>query len=64
MQLQLTDEEAVELHDLLQEMMPALQREGARTERRDFRRLLVQRLDLVERLLTDLPLEGSPKVAR
>lgn len=57
MQLRLTDPEARILHDLLHDYLPALQREVSRTDARDFRRLLVQRLDLAERLFDELALE-------
>ena len=56
MQLQLTDQEAHDLHDLLHEYLPMLRREVARTDSKEFRHLLVQRLDLVERLVQDLSL--------
>lgn len=54
MQLHLTDQEAHDLHDLLHDYLPALRREVARTDAKEFRHLLVQRLDLAERLLVDL----------
>ena len=56
MQLQLTDQEAHDLHDLLHEYLPMLRREVARTDSKEFRHLLVQRLDLVVRLVQDLSL--------
>lgn len=57
MQLTLTDSEAEILHDLLLAYHPELEREVARTERHSLRHTLVQRLDLVERLVEQL---GSP----
>ncbi len=54
MQIHLTDQEAHDLHDLLHDYLPALRREVARTDAKAFRHLLVQRLDLAERLLEDL----------
>jgi hypothetical protein len=57
MQLQLTDQEAYDLHDLLHDYLPALQREVARTDAKVFRHVLVQRLDLAERILNELSTE-------
>jgi hypothetical protein len=54
MQLVLTDAETVLLRDLLADYLPALRREVARTEQHDLRHLLVQRQDLVERVLEQL----------
>ena len=54
MQLQLSAEETTLLRDLLTDYLPALRREVARTERHDLRHLLVQRLDLVERIIEHL----------
>ena len=56
MQLQLTDQEAHDLHDLLHEYLPMLRREVARPDSKESRPLLVQRPDLVERLVQDLSL--------
>ena len=56
MQIQLTDQEAHDLHDLLNDYLPMLRREVARTDSKEFRHLLVQRLDLVERIVDDLAL--------
>jgi hypothetical protein len=50
----LSDEETVILRDLLADYLPSLEREVARTEQHDLRHLLVQRQDLVERLLEQL----------
>ena len=54
MQLVLSDAETVLLRDLLADYLPALRREVARTEQHDLRHLLVQRQDLVERILERL----------
>jgi hypothetical protein len=57
MQLALTEREAEILRDLLIAYLPDLQREVARTERLMLRHGLVERQDLVERLLDQL---GAP----
>ena len=54
MQLLLSDDETVLLRDLLADYLPALERETARTEKHTLRHLMVQRQDLVERLLEQL----------
>lgn len=54
MQLQLSAEETTLLRDLLNDHLPALRREVARTEQHELRHLLVQRLDLVERIVEQL----------
>ena len=54
MQLVLSDAETVLLRDLLADYLPALTREVARTEQHDLRHLMVQRQDLVERILGQL----------
>ena len=54
MQLVLSDAETVLLRDLLADYLPALKREVARTERHELRHLMVQRQDLVERVLEQL----------
>ncbi len=64
MQIHLTDREARDLHDLLHDYLPALRREVARTDSREFRHLLVQRLDLAERLLVELSLEVASSAAQ
>jgi hypothetical protein len=46
------------LHGLLADYLPALCREVARTEQRDLRHVLVERQELVERLVEQLG--GSP----
>ncbi len=60
MQLDLTPEDAVLLHGLLQDHLPALRLEVARTEAKDLRHLLVRRLELVERLLAALAPSAQP----
>jgi hypothetical protein len=57
MQLQLNDQEVRDLHDLFHDYLPALRREVARTDAKEFRHMLVQRLDLAERLLEELSVE-------
>ncbi len=57
MQLTLTEHEARALYDLLHDVLPELQRETARTESKEFRRLLLDRQALIERLLVDLAAE-------
>ena len=59
MQLVLSDAETVLLRDLLADYLPALKREVARTEQHELRHLLVQRQDLVERVLEQLG-DGTP----
>jgi hypothetical protein len=54
MQILLSDAETIILRDLLDDYLPALRREVARTERHELRHLMVQRQDLVERLLEQL----------
>jgi hypothetical protein len=54
MQLSLSQDEAVTLRDLLADYLPALRREVARTEQHDLRHLMVQRQELVERLVDEL----------
>jgi hypothetical protein len=54
MQLVLSDTETVLLRDLLADYLPALKREVARTEQHELRHLMVQRQDLVERVLDQL----------
>jgi hypothetical protein len=58
MQITLSSEEAGLLHDLLQDYLPTLQREVARTEAKELRHLLVRRQELVERLLPQLASAG------
>lgn len=54
MQLVLSEDETVLLRDLLADYLPALKREVARTEQHELRHLMVQRQDLVERVLEQL----------
>ena len=54
MQLLLSDDETVLLRDLLADYLPALEREAARTEQHELRHLMIQRQDLVERLIEQL----------
>ncbi len=54
MQLNLTDDEAHILRDLLRDFLPELRFEVARTDAHDFRHILVQRQELCERLLAQL----------
>ena len=54
MQLNLSPEEAILLHDLLADYLPALRREVARTEQHDLRHLMVRRQELIERLVDEL----------
>jgi hypothetical protein len=57
MQLMLSDDETALLRDLLADYLPALKREVARTERHGLRHLMVQRQELIERILLQL---GQP----
>jgi hypothetical protein len=54
MQLTLSEHEAELLGGLLRDHLPELQREAARTEQRDLRHVLIEREELVRRLLTAL----------
>ena len=54
MQLNLTEHERDLLRGLLEDHLPALRREVARTEKHDLRHLLVERQELAERLLQQL----------
>jgi hypothetical protein len=54
MELRLTNDESRTLHDLLQTYLPSLEMEVARTDDREFRRLLLRRQELVERLIQEL----------
>jgi hypothetical protein len=55
MHLTLSEREAELLQGLLRDYLPDLQREVTRTDRRDLRHLLIERQELVERLLEQLP---------
>lgn len=57
MQLILSDDDTALLRDLLADYLPALRREVARTEKRELRHLMVERQELVERVLVQL---GEP----
>jgi hypothetical protein len=59
MQLVLTESDTEVLRDLLLAYLPELRREVARTERHTLRHILVQRQELVERLLEQL---GTPAI--
>jgi hypothetical protein len=59
MQLLLSDDETILLRDLLADYLPALVRETARTEKHELRHLMVQRQDLVERLLEQLSAQAT-----
>jgi hypothetical protein len=54
MQVTLTNREVDVLSGLLQDYLPELKREVARTEQHELRHLLVERLELVERLLAQV----------
>jgi hypothetical protein len=54
MQLILSEDDTILLRDLLADYLPALRREVARTEQHELRHLMVQRQDLVERVLAQL----------
>ncbi len=55
MHLTLSERDADLLHGLLRDYLPDLRREVARTERHDLRHLLIERQELAERLLEQLP---------
>jgi hypothetical protein len=54
MYVTLSDDEVVTLRGLLQDYLPELKWEVARTELKDFRHILVQRQTLCERLIDEL----------
>ena len=54
MEIVLSDDEAVVLRGLLSDYLPELRREAARTEQRELRHLMVQREELVERVIEQL----------
>jgi hypothetical protein len=58
MQLTLSEREADLLCGLLQDHLPDLQREAARTEQHDLRHLLIERQEVVQRLLKMLESRG------
>ncbi len=55
MDIELTDDEARTLRDMLQEFLPELKYEAARTEEKQLRHILYQREALVERVVALLP---------
>ena len=61
MEITLSDDEARTLRGLLEDFLPDLRFEVARTDAKDFRHVLVKRQELCERLLGDL-LGTSPAV--
>ena len=62
MQLNLSDDEARTLYDLLQAYLPELRVEAARTDTSELRHLLVMRQDLCERLVRELEQAGMTPV--
>lgn len=54
MNLTLTEHESDVLRGFLQDYLPELRREVARTEQRELRRMLIERQELVERVLAQL----------
>jgi hypothetical protein len=61
MQIDLTDEEAGLLRDLLEGLLPDLRREIARTDDHAFRHQLVLRQELSERLIARLSRPAAPR---
>jgi len=55
MTVELTNDEARTLRDMLEEFLPELKYEAARTESRELRHILLERQSLVERLVELLP---------
>jgi hypothetical protein len=66
MQLTLSDDEALALRGVLEEWLPNLRRELARTDlpARDLRHELQRRQDVCERLLVELNPGNSPSTVR
>jgi hypothetical protein len=58
MQLNLTDDEAHSLRNVLHDYLPTLRMEVARTDAREFRHELAKRQDVVERVLELLEQAG------
>jgi hypothetical protein len=54
MDIELSDDEAQTLRGLLQDSLPELKFEVARTDSKEFRHILVKRQELCERLLDQL----------
>ncbi len=59
MRLELSAEEVRALMDTLNEYLPSLRREASRTDDRGLRHELVQREDLIERLLARIEAETA-----
>jgi hypothetical protein len=55
MTIQLSDDDAKTLRDMLEEFLPELKYEAARTEEKQLRHILYQRQAVVERLVELLP---------
>ncbi len=53
MTITLTEHDATILRGYLRDQLPDLRREVARTEQHELRHMLVERLDLIERLLEE-----------
>jgi hypothetical protein len=62
MQINLSDADALILRELLEDYLPALQREAARTEAKALRHALVLREELIDRLLFALKGASQPVV--
>ena len=58
MQLNLNDRDTELLRGLLRDYLPDLRREVARTEERTFRHEMVERQDMVERLIEQLSVDA------
>lgn len=61
MNITLNDEEAKTLRDFLEEYLPALKFEAARTETQPLRHVLYTRQTMVERLLDELRGTSTPR---
>ncbi|MCL4847304.1 MAG: hypothetical protein KJ066_12275 [Acidobacteria bacterium] len=59
MNITLTEHDAEVLRGLLRDYLPSLQREVARTEQRELRHLMVERLDVLERFIEQLSRETA-----
>jgi hypothetical protein len=60
MTITLSEEEALTLLGLLNDRLPALRFEAARTDGKEIRHILFKRLELCERLLDELTAATSP----